>query len=423
MDSEKKINELWFEYIIKLNDRILKKHRYSGFTTWAICGLLCFLFYRILDQIPAIINSKEIQFLTIVTTTNLINIFKALVSIIHPLLINAYQPSTFRLTSKLDKTSAILTTIPIKIFISFSSLINFFVAFYIAKSVLISWPFFFFGIIYILELFWPLLQRILYKRKFREKNLPVLNPTAIFTGPNKKPYIIGSFIGAIIFFFVSIYSWSNFILNTNILSHIDTIKVSIEIFACLLLIIYICMRISSLMTLHFLEKLERKILIDELDTNQIKSIFIKEFLGETTREWINNIWSQINDSYDKFLEEIANAHKKLDQIKSINKEYIIEIKGRRDKICNSVKEVFDNYANLNEKYLDYIFYLINQGAFVHTDNEFLKHIIKIWKTQSSEIRSAYDKFCCTCKSIDHESKIKDICNGKENAEPNDGADA
>ena len=181
MDSEKKINELWFEYIIKLNDRILKKHRYSGFTTWAICGLLCFLFYRILDQIPAIINSKEIQFLTIVTTTNLINIFKALVSIIHPLLINAYQPSTFRLTSKLDKTSAILTTIPIKIFISFSSLINFFVAFYIAKSVLISWPFFFFGIIYILELFWPLLQRILYKRKFREKNLPVLNPTAIFT--------------------------------------------------------------------------------------------------------------------------------------------------------------------------------------------------------------------------------------------------
>ena len=42
---------LWFEYIIKLNDREINRKKASGFTSWSLFGLLSILLYRALDNL------------------------------------------------------------------------------------------------------------------------------------------------------------------------------------------------------------------------------------------------------------------------------------------------------------------------------------------------------------------------------------
>jgi hypothetical protein len=50
--DNKEIN--WLDYIIKLNDREINRRRASGFTLWALLGVVALLFVQLFDNVPQI---------------------------------------------------------------------------------------------------------------------------------------------------------------------------------------------------------------------------------------------------------------------------------------------------------------------------------------------------------------------------------
>jgi len=53
-------------YISKLNDRNLNRQQASGFTIWAILGVLAFLVLDLSEKIPSVYYSIELKFYSII---------------------------------------------------------------------------------------------------------------------------------------------------------------------------------------------------------------------------------------------------------------------------------------------------------------------------------------------------------------------
>jgi len=165
-DSEEAV---WFQYINRLNDRALSKRRSSGFTTWAVCGVLAILAFRIIDRLPIIANTPDIRPLFLFTLSTSANLSFAVIVLFFGLLSFGIPASESRLIPKLSRTTKPIVFLPL-IVIGFSiAFINFYTG-YIDKSYYLPrWPYYLFGAYYLVDIALPLGKKFKTLTKFKGK--------------------------------------------------------------------------------------------------------------------------------------------------------------------------------------------------------------------------------------------------------------
>jgi len=188
------------------------------------------------------------------------------------------------------------------------------------------WPYILFAIIFIIEILGPLISKSITFFKMRDEysNLPVLSSLPIISNKRLKRIIENAvIIISFLLFIILIKPILIFINNSNISSNMNIIKCSFEITGFIFLVLFLVFRISSSFNKQFLDSLERRIIMEELNAEEIKTIFIKEFVGDTVRNWIDEVESKRKSLFDNYASAIDKAYKEFDEIKDIDKKYPI----------------------------------------------------------------------------------------------------
>ena len=143
------------------------------------------------------------------------------------------------------------------------------------------------------------------------------------------------------------------------------------------------------MRYEWVEQFERKIILKNLNEEEIEKIFINEFIGKDVLQWLKEIEDEtkeektiIREAYNKFENEFSNLRQEEKDLnkKSIQAEIIIEKLG---KLTNRFLELQDKFINANNK----LEYFLKQGPF--SDEEYLL-VRKIIHSNHKDYQSLLD---------------------------------
>lgn len=385
----------WFDYISKLNDRALKKRRASGFTNWAVVGLLGYLFYGILDRLPSITSGSINADVVLIFLTNIVNSSLILFVLVLLIIIKAQPNVQARLSTRLDRSSAPITLFVFIIFVPVLIYFNLKSAYYFNVVPVSKWPYYTFCILLILNLVTELIKKAKLAYKSKSVELPTLEIDPVFLHGDRLINAILLFIFAT-FFGICIFAWYEIIVTISISNYINELKISIEVTGIIGAVYYLVRRLLLSMKENFLEVLERRIVLEELTPDKIKSIFITEFLGQTTRDWMMKVQSEIDEAYKAVIDNMEKAKSEFINLKDIDSQYKYEIEARAKKICKSIEDALDIYFKVVNKSSDQVSYLVSNRAFLYDDPDLLKSYISLWKKQSSDINKTYSQICKSC---------------------------
>ncbi len=180
------------------------------------------------------------------------------------------------------------------------------------------------------------------------------------------------------------------IIQSNyILDHLDLIKSSIYLSILITSTILFSYQLNLNMRYEWVEQFERKIILKNLNEEEIEKIFINEFIGKDVLQWLKEIEDEtkeektiIREAYNKFENEFSNLRQEEKNLnkKSIQAEIIIEKLGE---LANRFLELQDKFINANNK----LEYFLKQGPF--SDEEYLL-VRKIIHTNHKDYQSLLD---------------------------------
>lgn len=405
----------WFEYISKLNDRALSKRKASGLTTWAIIGVVAILFLRLIDQIPLLFKNNEYSFFIPYTLSIVINLEITILMILLSFLMFSMSSFENRITSRISKSASRLTTVPLTSILFTFGILNFYVSHIVAGKSIKSFPYTSFGIIFAINSIYPIISKFIKNRKVKIKSqdLPELATDPLRSSKYKMVYDSAFACLSLGYAYLIIISLSDAALKTDIIQNIGCYKFAFELSALIILLVLLLFQLADSVKHNFLESLERKIILENLSPDRIKAIFIQEYLGETTKEWVEKVQSELQDKFKKAMEAFPSALDELNNIKSIDSEYIHEIKGRKELICIKYRKVLDEYFETSRNYLSQVRHLMNQSAFAYNDKYLLDQLIVDWEKYLDQIKDNKIKMGELCKSIgDGECFDRNSCTPK-----------
>jgi hypothetical protein len=111
IDDPEKERQIWFDYLGKINDRALQRQRASGFTNWAIVGVVILLGSQVLKGIPAVAKNPDSIPVHVVTLATIFDLFCFGLGAYKSIITFGSSSSEARLRSILDRSSDIPLTI------------------------------------------------------------------------------------------------------------------------------------------------------------------------------------------------------------------------------------------------------------------------------------------------------------------------
>lgn len=394
MDKEKidkpfSTSQEWYQFISKINDRNLSRQSSSGFTSWALLGVMSIIFYKLIDRLILISKMTDnylpvfIVWVTIISTIILICIF---LLIIFSIKVNLYL--TPRLTANLSKKTKPLAMM--SFFITSFLWLVFSILSLCLNEINITWPFiiisfFFFmfcsGIIF--DVFDSIVLRISFGRK--HKDVPTLSSVPIFTGKDKYKQLTFILVLVILQIFSFLFMVIGLLENDKYLN-LDCIKGAIELNILLILFIILTDKIIVSLKHAVLEDIETQVFIDQLPPEEIKKNFTENILGESTKEWIIKIKAEINKKIDDLMEIYENIENEMKVINQINKDYKHEIQIRKNDLYKKLELNFLDYESYMNCALEYFRRLLKQNAFADIEKEFLNNTFSEFQVKLTEVR-------------------------------------
>lgn len=407
-DEEK----IWLDYIIKLNDRYFSKQKTSGFTSYAILGILGIILFDIIDIVSSNLPFSGHYANFYIYLNNSFNTGIAIIIFLAFLGSVCLPIQSPRLSVRMSVLPSFVFSI-LSISFVFSTLILNIITIYNQhlNASKIPYKIFSFSIGTILIL--TFLQKInLYRKKLKLAKsteskgftFPKLSYLPITEIPFYNVALSLIIIFSLLLIVNSMYSWIDLIRSSNIIQTPFLIKISIELTVFIFLIFMFIQKFISSKHNLFLENLERRIIVENLTSDEIKKIFVREFLGETTRDWINEIQRTIDQKYDNVMSELDKSKQALVEVMKIDTQYEYEISGRKEKLCQNAHKPYNDYMKYTEEKITQIDYLLAQQAFIFSENELLSQLISLWKKQIASMKNAHDEFCNSCKGINCQLK-------------------
>lgn len=365
MMKKNKLNQKdWLVYLNNLNNREISKRSSSGFTTWALLGLIGFTLFKLLDSLPIIFMDMENVFLSKLFITNIFNFFMVIIVFMTALFIP--QSAKRKIYTELIKKIAFLAAGTL----SFVFIVGFFCNIYTIIDLkyygLSILPYCVFAIFEIIFIISYLIFRTTVKK---ENKMPRIDSGYYYTTKRKNPLkhvFVFLCLVLLLSFLFSIYQIKQ---NYYILDHLSVLKSVIYLnvlIGAIILFIGNCMVQTKN---RWLEGFERKIMLQNLDEKEIAKVFMDEFVGKDVLQWLKEI--EDNAKKDKIL--IMDRYNEL-KIECSSLE-------KNEKDLNMNIKNFEKITNSCSKFCDYLDRYTKK--FVNTfDN--LKHFLKQGPTSNEE---------------------------------------
>jgi len=372
----------WLSYLNNLNSREISKRNASGFTLWALFGLFGFTFLRLLDSLPIIFANVKNVFLCILFFTNIFNFSIVVALFILTLVIP--QSRKRKITTELSNKGIILSSVIVNFIIIVGIICNIYIVIFSKHHGVSTISYYVFGIYGVINT----IGKIIFDKIIvtKDNKMPKVDFGTYYSTKDKNPIkcMYGFTCLALLCFLVlSIYQ----IIQSNyILDHLDLIKSSIYLSILIASTILFSYQLNLNMRYEWVEQFERKIILNNLNENEIEKIFLNEFVGKDVLQWLQEIEDEtkeektiIREAYNKFENEFSNLRQ---EEKDLNKkrkqaEIIIEKLGR---LTKRFMELQDKFIDANNK----LEYFLKQGPF--SDEEYLL-VRKIIHTNHKDYQS------------------------------------
>jgi len=375
----------WLNYLNNLNSREISKRNASGFTLWALFGLFGFTSFKLLDGLPIIFADVRNVFLTILFFTNIFNFSIVVALFILTLVIPQSQKR--KITTELSNKGIILSSVIVNFIYIVGIICNIYIVIFSKHYGLSTISYYAFGIYGVINT----IGKIIFDKIIvtKDNKMPKVDFGTYYSTKDKNPikYMYGfTCLVLLCFLILSVYQ----IIQSNyILDHLDLIKSSIYLSILIASTTLFSYQLTLNMRYEWVEQFERKIILKNLNEEEIEKIFINEFIGKDVLQWLKEIEDEtkeektiIREAYTKFENEFSNLRQEEKDLnkKSIQAEIIIKKLG---KLVNRFKELQDKFINANKK----LEYFLKQGPF--SDEEYLL-VRKISHTNAKDYKSLLD---------------------------------
>lgn len=373
----------WLVYLNNLNNREIGKRSSSGFTNWALFGLIGFTLFKLLDSLPIIFMNINNIFLSKLFITNIFNLF-IVISIITPALI---LPLSLRRRIYNELMKKIITSITGILY--FVYIVGFFCNVYIISdlifyglSILPYCIFATFDIFMIIGLL--IINRITAKK---DKKMPRIDSGYYYTTKYKNPHKPKAVFLCLVLLSTLLFSIYQIKQNYYILDHLSVLKSVIYLILFIGAIILFIGNSIIHMKNRWLEEFERKIMLQNLDEKEIVKEFIDKFVGKDIAQWLKEIEDETKKGntrtmrlYNEFEKKINNLNQKE---KDLNKRIMIQ--KNLSKLAKVTINCFTKYSEKYENNAEKINHFLKQGPLSNEEDllikEYIRYLEKKHKTQ------------------------------------------
>jgi len=373
----------WLVYLNNLNNREIGKRSSSGFTNWALFGLIGFTLFKLLDSLPIIFMNINNIFLSKLFITNIFNLF-IVISIITPALI---LPLSLRRRIYNELMKKIITSIAGILY--FVYIVGFFCNVYIISdlifyglSILPYCIFATFDIFIIIGLL--IINRITAKK---DKKMPRIDSGYYYTTKYKNPHKPKAVFLCLVLLSTLLFSIYQIKQNYYILDHLSVLKSVIYLILFIGAIILFIVNSIIYMKNRWLEEFERKIMLQNLDEKEIVKEFIDKFVGKDITQWLKEIEDETKKGntrimrlYNEFEKKINNLNQKE---KDLNKRIMIQ--KNLSKLAKVTINCFTKYSEKYENNAEKINHFLKQGPLSNEEDllikEYIRYLEKNHKTQ------------------------------------------
>lgn len=405
-------NKDWFEYIKKLNDRELSSKSSNGLTLWAIMGLFSYLLFQLITYIP-IIAVPENNFKIILFITNLNNLFTCCCLILYSVFDFSENKERTIINDLSSKTDG-----PVKFFIFvwlfFSGILNIYVGFNSVLENLYLWSYYAFGVYYIINVFLSILINKILDITIKKNGHPKIesNTTGLKKSTKSGKILINiisfAFCLALLFQIKGILN--NFFIGNN---DILLLKISLQTNGLVLSVFIFISKYVQNIRNSWLRNFERKIIVEDLTTAEIKKVFIEEYIGNTSLNWLKGYSDSVEERLTSFINSVKDLNEKFLDFDLTDTDTIDEALTLLELNMSTYEEISNSRDNviefINEK-INYLILLKDQGPLTKSEQDFIIFIYKSWykKLDSynnfflQEVKPKFDK----SKQILSDIKIK-----------------
>ncbi len=402
--------EVWFAYIGRLNDRALNRQRASGFTTWAVAGVVAILFVKALAHLPTITTNREAAFAHLMAVTGSVNLLFFGGMLLMLLSCMGTVSTEARLKSRLDRSSMpIVFSVLWVLFLTFG-VANISMAL-IAPIQLYRWPFWVLGVFFALNVLGYPASRIrsLVKHRKHFRDLQDLStPPFITSAKHRIAFCAVTLLLAVLGVCIAAVPAVQALPLITTSSHVDTLTWSMCVAGVIFLGVFLCFRIAAHRYDIFLGQLERRIILESLAPDVIRTEFVREFIGEDVREWLAGAEANLKRLHDDFVQAASKAEEQFAELAKINRNMHFEITGRKKVICQELQTVVERYIEYAEKLQQQIEHLSDQRAPVACPDLF-KQVLMDWKLQLKSIKSRHQAVCAVCAKASSEQEKAEPC--------------
>lgn len=399
--------DLWFQYLTTVNDRALNRQKASGITTWAVAGLIAVLCFRSLDQIPAIVASPSSMSLHAISLAVIMDLSLFAFLLMTILLSIGTTAVEVRLESKIDRAKKPAVYVPIVAGFLSMAILNAISAVAARGIGLVRWPFVIFAIFLALQVIFPfvLFLRSRWMTRKVTAELPRMSLSTPFDLPKSRAITLCTIlIISVLGLAVSLVPVFQAVPHITAHSHITIIKWAFQVSAILFMSLLLCSRFVGLLSGHRLEELERRIVLENLSSVDIRNLYVREFLGPTIQEWIAETERELKRIHDELELRSKEAEQSFSDLASVDRTMTYEISGRKEAICKSLSVARKRYFDYSHELRQKIEYLLVQKAF-HAAPQLASQLADSWERQFEDINSRHNAICKKC----HESTGEVSC--------------
>lgn len=385
-------------YISKLNDRNLQRQRASGFTLWAIFGVMAFLILDLIDKIPIVIDSQELWFYFIIILVGVIDLFILIQLLLISIMLYSENHKSRRLYPLAGSRSSTVGVLLISSFYFLFSIINLKAANLIIelkKSPYFFWIFsIFLSLIAIISIFTEAYKLI--KSYSSKISYPKISTPSI-----EMKYLISIFcmiisITGLVFFYIT-YKDISFTLRSTDISLL--LKTSIEIVGFFIIIMAYFQNIISKNKFQWLEDLEEEINLENLTESDIRERLERDYIGVGILKWLSRREDKLKTAATEFENYLKEKMPELEEIKQIDGKYQHEITGRRDEICSKMKKKYSIYSSIGKETSIQLKQILKQGIPDKEEISGIENMIRSMEKQLNDIDKKQQEFCNLCKKI------------------------
>lgn len=347
MKKNKLTQKDWLEYLNNLNIREISKRNSSGFTTWALFGLIGFISFKVLDILPIVCMDIERVFLTKLFITNFLNLC-IVISVFMVFL--AMTPRLYKrkiYTKFMWNTYTFVRGILFFIYIiGFFS--NIYIAFVLKYYKLNILPYRFFTI-YVTVFIIGILINIFFTKK--ENSMPRIDSGYLYNNPKHINIVKNIYLFFCLVLSLSLaFSIYQIMQNYNILNYLIILKLVFYLSTSIGAIILLVSNIIILIRNIGLEDFERKIMLQNLGEKEIVKQFTDMFIGKDIIQWLKEIKEETKEITTRIIKLFDKFNKECDSLNKGEEDLNKRIMKARA-VINNFTEMRKNFSNKDvEKY-------------------------------------------------------------------------